>query len=203
MDKEIQIQTYEITDHKITGVRLIDLKGQDDSVILKMPMEMLAVSSFFRCIVKQPIFLISTHKMFLKILNNLEGKMQKIVIDDLEKGLFYATIYFTDHNDKEFTVKADASDAIVMSLRAPCPAFALSSVIDAAKFDEDNRVCWYNANDKESLEIIRDFSDNDLASLPHVELEQLLKIAAEIEDYKLAARLKTALNKIESEQQII
>jgi bifunctional DNase/RNase len=200
MDKEVQIHSYELADHKITHARLIKLKDKLGKVILTVPMEMFAVTSFFRCIVKQTRFAVSTHKMFLDIMKNMGGKMRKIVVDGLQNGQFFATIYFTDHKGKEYTVSAEAGNALIMSLRAPCNAYALESVIKAAKDDSLNRVHWYKAEDEESLQTVRNTSDEELALLSPDDLDQLMEIAAEIEDYEFAARLKKVKDKIQSEQ---
>jgi bifunctional DNase/RNase len=190
MYKEIKICGYELTDHDITHARLIRLQGESGQVILTVPMPMFAVTSFFLFMVKQQKFAVSTHKMFLNMMKNMGGKMQKIVIDDLQNGKFFATIYFTDNKGKEYSVNTEASDAIIMSLIAPCYAYALESIIEAAENDSINHVCWFNAEDEESLEAARNASDEDLASLPPDEFDQLLEVAAKIEDYEFAARLK-------------
>jgi bifunctional DNase/RNase len=194
MDKELQMYGYDLTVHKITQARLINLTDEEGKIVLTVPMEMFAVTTFFRCLVKQKTLSIPAHKMFLDVMDVLGGKMQKVVIDDLQGGRFFATLYFTDRDGKECTMKAEASDALAMAFRAPCYMCVRESVVDAAKNDRANRVYWYSAEDKESLKAAQEASHEELAALPSGDLKQLLEIATEIEDFEFAARIKRAMN---------
>ncbi|MDR1601650.1 MAG: bifunctional nuclease family protein [Tannerella sp.] len=192
MNREFQMYGYELTAHEITGARLIKLHDEQGEILLIVPMEMFAVSTFFRCLIKQEKMSIPAHKMFLDVMKALGGKMQKVVIDDLQNGRFFASIHFTGREGETNTVKAEASDALAMAFRAPCYVYIKESVIDAAKNDRSNRVYWYNPKDEESLRTVRSYSHDKLVSLPFDDVEQLIEIAAEIEDFEFAARLKKA-----------
>jgi bifunctional DNase/RNase len=194
MDKELKIHGYDLTTHKITGQRLINLSDGEGKLMLTVPMEMYAVSTVFRSIFKQEKFSIPAHIMFLKIMKTLGGKMHKTVIDELRSGRFFASIYFTDHKGKECRAKAEASDALAMAYCTPCEVFVMASVIEAAKNDRENRVYWYTPEDGEMLERVRACSHDELVALPRHELEQLLEIAAKIEDFEFATRIKKALD---------
>jgi bifunctional DNase/RNase len=196
MDKELQMYGYELTSHEITQARLIKLKDKQDKILLIVPMEMFAVNTFFRCMFKQDTPSAPAHRMFLDVMEALEGKMQKVLIDDLQAGRFFATVHFTNHEGEEYLVRAEASDALAMAFCASCPVYIKESVIDAAKNDRVNRVYWYNPEDEESLAMARSYSHGELITFPSSELEQLLEIATDIEDFEFAARIKKALDTV-------
>jgi bifunctional DNase/RNase len=196
MDKELQMYGYELTSHEITHARLIKLKDIEDKILLIVPMEMFAVNTFFRCMFKQETPSVPAHKMFLDVMEALEGKMLKVLIDDLQAGRFFATVYFTNHESEEYNTRAEASDALAMAFCASCPVYIKESVIKAAKSDRANRVYWYDPEDEESLAMVRSYSHGELVAFPSGELEQLLEIATDIEDFEFAARIKKALDTV-------
>ena len=76
-----------------------------------------------------------THDLLLEMLTELGGAIDKVIVDDLSKGTFYAKIYLQRYVDGEpntFTFDARPSDAIAMAIRAECPILLSESVIDSA-----------------------------------------------------------------------
>jgi bifunctional DNase/RNase len=190
MDREIQMFKYEFEIHKVTQNRLIKLKDEQGQLLLIIPVEKTAVNAVFRSMANHeltPVF-----KIFMDMMYALEGKIQKVVIDDLQDGRLYATIHYTNYKNEKFVEKAIASDAFTMAFQTESAVFVKESIIKTTKHDTANRVYWYTADDKELLDVIRATSDEDLAELPPDDLKQLLIIATEIEDFEFAARLKKA-----------
>jgi bifunctional DNase/RNase len=194
MDRELKMHGYELTIHEITQARLIKLNDENGDLLLIVPMEMFAVNAFFRSLVRQDGLSIPAHKMFVDLMERLGGAVEKVVVDDLQDGQFFATLHFTDFEEVEHTIKAEAGDAIVMSIISACPVYTLESVIEKAKNDRRHRVYWYDPNDDQTLEIVRYRTRDELENLPKHELEQLIEIAVGVEDFELAARLKKALD---------
>jgi bifunctional DNase/RNase len=196
MDGELKIHHYDLTDHEVTQVRLIHLYDEQGKTLITAPMDPFASVIFFRCFVKQKLRSEPAYKMFLDVMATLGGKLQKIVIDRLEMGNFFATLYFTDRKGNECTTVAEAGDALAMAFCAPCFVYVMESVVDAAKNDPVNRVRWYSPDDEEMLEMVRSYSLEDLRWLPVDEMDQILGLAAEIEDFELAKRVKEAKESI-------
>ena len=76
-----------------------------------------------------------THDLLLEMLTELGGAIDKVIVDDLSKGTFYAKIYpqrYVDGEPNTFTFDARPSDAIAMAIRAECPILLSESVIDSA-----------------------------------------------------------------------
>lgn len=192
MDEELRVYKYDLKCHPITDARLIELQDENDNIVLTVPMEMFAVTTFFRCMFKQETLSAPAHRMFVDVMKALDGKMQWVVIDDLQGGRFFATIHFSNREGEEFIVQAEASDALAMAYCAPCYVYVKKSIIAAAKNDRLNRVYWYSADDEESLSAAREASHDELVSLPPNDLQQLIEIATSIEDFEFAARIKKA-----------
>jgi bifunctional DNase/RNase len=76
-----------------------------------------------------------THDLLLEIITELGGALDKIIIDDLSGGTFYAKIHlqrYVDGKSNSFAFDARPSDAIAIAIRADCPILLSESVLDAA-----------------------------------------------------------------------
>ena len=76
-----------------------------------------------------------THDLLLEIITELGGALDKIIVDDLSGGTFYAKIHlqrYIDGNSHQFAFDARPSDAIALAVRADCPIFLSESVLDGA-----------------------------------------------------------------------
>ena len=76
-----------------------------------------------------------THDLLLEIITELGGALDKIVIDGLSGGTFYAKIHlqrYVDGKSNSFAFDARPSDAIAIAIRADCPILLSESVLDAA-----------------------------------------------------------------------
>jgi bifunctional DNase/RNase len=73
-----------------------------------------------------------THDLLRNVIEDLHGRIEKIVVSDLKDNTFYALIYL--RVDGEIVaVDARPSDAIALALRARAPILVEESVIDNAK----------------------------------------------------------------------
>lgn len=90
-----------------------------------------------------------THDLLRSVVEELGGKVEKIVISDLRESTFFAQIHVRDH-DRSVSVDARPSDAIALALRTSSPIFVLQSVLDKAQAvdltsdatDEDKLKKW-------------------------------------------------------------
>ena len=75
-----------------------------------------------------------THDLLVDIISKLNGKVEKVVIDDLIETTFYARIVLK-RDDKEIEIDARPSDSIAIALRIPCPIYIDPKVLDLAGMD--------------------------------------------------------------------
>ena len=90
-----------------------------------------------------------THDLLRSLLEQLGGKVEKIVISDLKESTFFAMIHVRNHQGS-LAVDARPSDAIALALRTEAPIYVLRSVLDKAQAvdlasdasDEDKLKKW-------------------------------------------------------------
>ncbi len=73
-----------------------------------------------------------THDLLLATIEGLGARVERVLIDDLSEGTFYAKIILRTQDDKEFPVDARPSDSIALAVRAGAPIFVAEDVIDRA-----------------------------------------------------------------------
>lgn len=77
-----------------------------------------------------------THDLLINILNGLNVKVEKIIIDDLHEGVFYARLILKKDND-EYEFDARPSDSIALALRTNAPIYVSRKVIEEAGVKKD------------------------------------------------------------------
>jgi bifunctional DNase/RNase len=90
-----------------------------------------------------------THDLLRSMVEQLGGRIEKIVISDLKESTFFAMIHVQNH-DRKVAIDARPSDAIALALRTGSPIFVLRSVLDKAQAvdlaaeatDEDKLKKW-------------------------------------------------------------
>lgn len=76
-----------------------------------------------------------THDLLRNVLEDLDARVQRVVVCDLRDNTFYATIYIQSGPELR-AVDARPSDAIALALRAEAPIYVEESVIDSARGPE-------------------------------------------------------------------
>ncbi len=92
-----------------------------------------------------------THDLMKDVLEDLKVSVEKIVINDLIDGTFYAEITMTS-NSKKHIVSARPSDAIALAVRVEVPIYADEKVLDSASVMIENA-------DEDEIDKFRDFLD--------------------------------------------
>lgn len=72
-----------------------------------------------------------THDLLRSIVDALQMKVLKIVINDIQEGTFFARI-FLKNKTLELDLDARPSDAIALAIRVKAPIYAVDSVVDKA-----------------------------------------------------------------------
>ena len=80
-----------------------------------------------------------THDLLKNLLDELDIKVEKIVVNDVKDNTFYALIHCR-HMNQIITIDARPSDAIALVLRTSAPIFVEENVVEKAhsmKLDEN------------------------------------------------------------------
>lgn len=70
-----------------------------------------------------------THDLFRNVLDRLEGTLDRIAIDDVWNGVFYAKLYVR-HGENEWEIDARPSDAIALAMRFDAPIYVTDAILD-------------------------------------------------------------------------
>jgi len=73
-----------------------------------------------------------THDLIKNILESLDARVQKIVVNDLRDNTFYAVIHLR-LGSADITVDSRPSDAIALALRVVAPIFVEEEVVQKAR----------------------------------------------------------------------
>lgn len=76
-----------------------------------------------------------THDLLVEMVTELGGAVDRIRVDDLADGTFYAKVDTEEYREgerRELTFDARPSDAIALALRVECPIQVSSDVVDRA-----------------------------------------------------------------------
>lgn len=72
-----------------------------------------------------------THDLLKDILETMDVKAEKVVIDDIVDGTFYATLTLIDTKN-HYEISSRPSDAIALAVRTATPVFVEDKVLDEA-----------------------------------------------------------------------
>ena len=90
-----------------------------------------------------------THELMQRIVTALGDELREVRIDDVDEGVFYATLYF----ESGATVSARPSDSIALALRTGSRILSSEDVLDAAGITSTRE-------EDEEIEKFREFLDD-------------------------------------------
>lgn len=71
-----------------------------------------------------------THDLLKLIIDSLEAKVEKVVIDKIEQGTFHAKIFLRTNDGKNKILDARPSDSIALAVRTQSSIFVEEDVLD-------------------------------------------------------------------------
>lgn len=120
---------------KQTFVLLRDNRGRRAPIFIG-PFETLAIQTALE---GAPMERPMTHDLLRNVIERLGGTVERITIDDLWQGTFYAKITVATKNNETLDIDARPSDAVAIALRTRAPIYMAEDVIEVAgKEDADN-----------------------------------------------------------------
>jgi bifunctional DNase/RNase len=116
----------------ITNTPIIILRDKDGHRVLPIWVGMFEANAIALQIENVTTPRPMTHDLLKNVIQDLHGRIEKIVVSDLKENTFYALIYLRVNGDT-IAVDSRPSDAIALALRARAPIFVEETVIDNAK----------------------------------------------------------------------
>lgn len=96
-----------------------------------------------------------THDLLRDAVENLGGKIQKVIISDVKDGTFFAVIEIDNKEGKVISLDARPSDAIALAVRCRAPIFVSEVVMMQAKLVNSEKDAEETKKFKEFLENLR------------------------------------------------
>lgn len=127
-----------------------------------------------------------THDLVKNLLETIEVKINRVVVNDLRENTYYALISLKG-NGSQSEIDARPSDAIALALRMKAPIFVAEEVMKKA-----------SVNEKEPAEQV-DIPTPELDDLEKLELE--MQKAINDERYEDAARLRDEIKKLKKDRE--
>ncbi len=133
-----------------------------------------------------------THDLALSLIRSLGAEIERIEINDLREGTFYARLVLLA-GDREVVVDSRPSDAIGIAVRAGCPVFIAETVVDEAGISVNLVSGQAGAPGEEAPSLPA------LASVEgrRAKLRDELEAAIADEDYERAAIVRDKLKELE------
>ncbi len=94
-----------------------------------------------------------THDLLKNSIENLGGKLRRVLINDIKDGTFYALIEIEAKDGKVINLDARPSDAIALAVRGRAPIFVSEVVMMQAKLVNSEK-------DAEETKKFKDFIEN-------------------------------------------
>ncbi len=133
-----------------------------------------------------------THDLFYDFANIFDIKLKEIEIYKLEEGVFYSVLVFFDGKS---TVRIDArtSDAVALALRFKAPIYTTKEIINKAGIvmNDDS----FEETEESSTEKDTTIDKKDISFKSVGELEEMLQIAIDNEEYEQASKIRDEINK--------
>ncbi len=131
----IKMKVVGVTLDPVTKVPIIVLKDQKDERTLPIWIGIFEASAIAIKLegihTPRPL----THDLLSSIIENLNGKVSKVIINDLKDDVFYAKI-IVKVGRKIIEVDSRPSDAIALALRSQSPIYVEENVIDKLQKEE-------------------------------------------------------------------
>lgn len=136
-----------------------------------------------------------THDLLKSIVENFNSKVEKVVINDLNEGTFFAQIHCLGSENDEFHIDARPSDAIALAIRFGASIFVNTTVLDEAGIETDTTSVETTSKGKGK----RKKGEQEPGRTEMTKMEELeneLQTAIETENYEKAAKIRDKIQKL-------
>ena len=137
-----------------------------------------------------------THDLFKNFCERFDITIKQVIIHKLVDGVFYSSI-ICDRDGIEEIIDSRTSDAIALATRFDAPIFTYENILEKAgiiieieEYDEEDKILFKELFSEETtLENSKDFKDKTVD-----ELQKLLKLAVQNENYETAAKIRDEIS---------
>lgn len=125
----VKVEVFRIIIDEVKREQLLVLKEKSGSRIFPMVVGLNEAEAIRMTLNKIAMPRPMTHDLMNLLIANLGANLEKVVIDKLIEGTFYATLYLKTNNATITTIDARPSDAVALAVRKKCAIFIEEAVI--------------------------------------------------------------------------
>ncbi len=129
-----------------------------------------------------------THDLIKSLLGVFDAELLKVLIYDMVNDVFFSELQILK-DDNIVIVDARTSDAVALAVRAECPIYIKSEILDIVGTEVENETTDKVKPDTEALK------NENLDILSVEELNDLLEMAVKEEKYELAVNIRDAIKR--------
>ena len=129
-----------------------------------------------------------THDLIKSLLGVFDAELLKVLIYDMVNDVFFSELQILK-DDNILIVDARTSDAVALAVRAECPIYIKSEILDIVGTVIENETNEVAKPEAEALK------NEDLDILSVEELNELLEMAVKEEKYELAVNIRDAIKR--------
>lgn len=129
-----------------------------------------------------------THDLIKSLLGVFDAELLKVLIYDMVNDVFFSELQILK-DDNVLIVDARTSDAVALAVRAECPIYIKSEILDIVGTVVENETAEDKKTETEALST----QDYDILSVE--ELNELLEMAVKEEKYELAVNIRDAIKR--------
>lgn len=133
-----------------------------------------------------------THDLFKNFADQFKITINEVLISKFEEGIFHS-ILVCEHNGIITEIDSRTSDAVALALRFDCPIYVYQKIIDEAGIMLEDRPL---GDDPEAKDMENEPKDptSSLSNYMFEELQDMLKVAIENENYEEASKIRDEIN---------
>lgn len=132
LKEPIEMRVTGLTIDPFTSMPIVILKDEAEKYALPIWIGLIEASAIATELEKINLSRPMTHDLLKNILEQVQVKVEKILLDDLSDNTFYAKIFLKD-NGREIMMDSRPSDAIALALRTKAPIFVEKAVIEKSR----------------------------------------------------------------------
>ena len=182
--------SYSQTQNGAYALILSELEGERKLPIVIGTYEAQSIAISIEKDIKPPRPL--THDLFKSFCERFDIIIKRVIIHKLVDGVFYSSI-ICDRDGVEEIIDSRTSDAIALASRFDAPIFTYENILEKAgiiieieEYDDEEKILFKELFSGETtLANSDDFKDKTID-----ELQKLLKIAVQNENYEKAAKIR-------------
>ena len=186
--------SYSQTQNGAYALILSELEGERKLPIVIGTYEAQSIAIAIEKDIKPPRPL--THDLFKSFCERFDITIKRVIIHKLVDGVFYSSI-ICDRDGVEEIIDSRTSDAIALASRFDAPIFTYDNILEKAgiiieieEYDDDEKILFKELFSEETtLANSDDFKDKTID-----ELQKLLRIAVQNENYETAAKIRDEIS---------